>query len=731
MDINYKKNKKFKKKYIIQEKLKSEQFKKMTNSMVTTAHFRMEFNIPKNKTYSKLFDKYFDSDLILLSVLFLVLLKYTQSKQLIIGVKKKGNQYLENNVLVEEGFMERSFCDFKNEIKLKLENAIIFTPTNSNKEIDMYFEAITTNGVKYDIQNSFIAFKSKTDIGIKLNVNKIHKTKFQNFATHYINALKSVLLNDNVKLSLVEIIPTEERKLILEDFSKGRIKELKHSHFIDAFERTVNKNPSNKAITYNNEFISYKGLNEKANQLARYFIDKGLNANENYAVIIDRSPLLIITLIALWKIKAAYIPIDPSYPQQRQLQILEESKVDVAISAKKIEFKSSIKTLYVDCILPNIKHYNSDNLDLEYRSSDTAYVIFTSGSTGKPKGAIIEHLGMMNHMDAMIDEFYLNDKSNIAQTASQSFDISVWQMFTSLIIGARTTIFSNVKLLRIKNLIADLNNYDITILEVVPSYLSLMIETLNRNFIPLNNLDYLIVTGDILSADLLNRWFNLYPNIKIANAYGPAEASDDVTLQFYDKALNNMKVTLGKPIQNTNIYIVDQLMNLSPIGVPGEIVVSGICVGKGYLFDVVKTREKFLSKNIFENLKNERMYRTGDIGYWNDQGEIAFMGRSDFQVKIRGHRVEISEIENSLLKIESLKEAVVVLKKINGRQYLCCYYTSRIFIETDSITSFIKTQLPSYMIPEQFIELSEIPLSPNGKYDRVKLQNMELTYEQN
>lgn len=376
--------------------------------------------------------------------------------------------------------------------------------------------------------------------------------------------------------------------------------------------------------------------------------------------------------------------------------------------------------------LASCETFSTENPKSLIDLSNLSYVIYTSGSTGKPKGAMVEHIGMNNHMQAKIDDLQLNRDSIIVQNASHTFDISVWQFFTGLIPGGKTMIYSDDLVMAPDDFIARVIADRVTILEVVPSYLSVLLEYVGNedNIVPLP-LHYLLVTGEEIKPILVKRWFEKYPGIPMVNAYGPTEASDDITHHIMDKPPDRELIPIGKPLQNLNIYIIDSHEQLCPIGVKGEICVSGVGVGRGYVGDKERTQSVFCD-DPFTSEPGVRMYKTGDLGRWLPDGTIEFFGRKDFQVKIRGFRIELGEIEGRLLTHPAIKEAVVVdREEVIGNKYLCAYYICHDSIrnapETEELKEFLSRTLPYYMVPTHFIQLERIPLTPNGKTDRKAL----------
>ena len=376
--------------------------------------------------------------------------------------------------------------------------------------------------------------------------------------------------------------------------------------------------------------------------------------------------------------------------------------------------------------------------DVLVTPKDLAYVIYTSGSTGKPKGAMVEHLGMLNHLYAKGNDLQLDEHSVVVQNASQTFDISIWQYLCAILVGGTTVVYDQKTVLTPESLVQKVSQDKITILEVVPSYLQVMLEYLEEyGTVAYEDLDYLVVTGETLQSQLVERWFALYPAIKVVNAYGPTEASDDITHHIMEEAPADGVVPIGKAVQNFNIYILNDQLQQVPIGVKGELYVSGIGVGRGYLNDPVKTAKSF-GTDPFIKHKSVPMYRTGDLARYLPDGTIEFFGRIDNQVKVRGYRIELGEIEQKLGQIEGVQEcAVIVHQAGTGQNSLRGFVSLNRFggqlPDVETLKSALSKELPSYMVPDSLTILEELPHSINGKIDRKALAahvtNIGITYK--
>ena len=355
-----------------------------------------------------------------------------------------------------------------------------------------------------------------------------------------------------------------------------------------------------------------------------------------------------------------------------------------------------------------------------------AYVIYTSGSTGVPKGAMIEQRGLLNHLHTQILDLELSASDVIAQTAPQSFDISVWQFLAALMVGARVHICADDVVRDPALLMHEIAREGVTVLQIVPALLREILQRAANEpaFCALSRLHSLISTGESLTPDLCRDWFRHFPNVPLINAYGPAECSDDVaTHRFTAPPAALVTVPIGRPIANTRLYVLDAYLQPVPIGVAGELCVGGVAVGRGYLNDPEHTRRSFL-RDPFSNRRGERLYRTGDLARWRTDGTLECLGRVDHQVKIRGHRIELEEIEHVLMEHPEVHSAIILARDDqDGEARLVAYVvaTGGWEPEVSALRDFLKTRLPKYMIPSGFIFLDRIPLTVHGKVDRSAL----------
>lgn len=543
---------------------------------------------------------------------------------------------------------------------------------------------------------------------------------------HLSRSLEILAYDQDMRVKQVDIIG-EDKRLIVEHFNKTKFDwgDIINSSYSILFEKQASVMPDEIALQYGTVTMSYSALKYQANQIAWVLIDVGVKKGDNIAVVMDRGIELIVTIVALWKIGAVYIPLDKQYPENRMRMILDDCdpKMIITETIGNLPDAYMERHLTVGDLFQKKDQYANDNIPIVASTNDLSYIIYTSGTTGKAKGVMIEHLGMTNHLLSKIADFQLTEKSVVAQTASHCFDISIWQMFSPLLTGGRVIIYSHKTVTNIGLFLKKIIEDRITVLEIVPSYLSVMLDWIRRRNIRMlgHDLTFLLVTGEILPGKSAQQWIELFPDIRIVNAYGPTEASDDITHCFITP-YHSTRVPVGKPIHNMEIFIVNHF-GLCPIGVKGEIWVRGLGVGRGYLNDSQKTETVFVSVDLLQDGKLSRYYRTGDIGCWNSDGEILYFGRNDDQVKYKGYRIETTEIDIVMMECSSVKESITLLQmgENQEKELVTFIRPENEEIDIASVKSEVMDKLPYYMIPSHIEIVTEYPLTDNGKVDKKKL----------
>lgn len=507
--------------------------------------------------------------------------------------------------------------------------------------------------------------------------------------------------------------------------------------FIDIFEQASVKYADRVAVSDRYREYQYGEINHLANIFAQTMRDSGIEPCDIVAIIRERDAVFLAAILAVFKVGAVYLPIHPDLPRQRQAYMLEQSRSRWCLFGPGLDFSHvNVQGFCLDdWIRPAqaLKHTNRS-----HRADDLAYIIFTSGSTGQPKGAMIAQNGMLNHLLAKIEDLSLTQDDVVAQTASQAFDISVWQFLAVLLVGGKVVVIDREVMLDAKALLACITMLRVSVLETVPSHLNLFIDIAagapGSAAEGLLRLRWMISTGETLTSHLARRWFAAFPQIPLVNAYGPTECSDDVTHHILSGPPTEDTIPVGKEIRGVHIYIVNDQLEPVPDGDLGEICVAGVAVGLGYVGDQENTTKTFVSNTLLTR-PHQRLYRSGDIGRRRIDGLIEYHGRKDQQVKINGHRVELGEIEAALLACGGLADVAVLVRRSDGLASLVAFIQFADPMKPidgcfeATFLAALNQKLPSEMMPEALIPLEQFPVNANGKIDRRVLARMveELT----
>ncbi|HEY0610184.1 MAG TPA: amino acid adenylation domain-containing protein, partial [Chitinophaga sp.] len=578
---------------------------------------------------------------------------------------------------------------------------------------------------KFDIEINALEIGPYLQLTLNYNTDIYSRELISQLLTHFHQLTNTILDNPNSSIGEYDFLSAAEKQQLLYAFNDTRQAYPSDKSVIELFEEQVLKTPDAIAIVYEQVRLSYRELNERSNQLAHYLAAKGVQADTLVPVCIERSAEMLIAILGIWKAGGAYVPLDPGNPEEHIHYMLGDTGAKVVLSSKQskacLPSGGDIHIISLD--EPGLLEQQPlTSPGIKISPQDLSYVIYTSGSTGRPKGVLVEHRGMLNHLFAKINDLKMDDRTVVAYTASYTFDISVWQMFSALICGGQTIVYTEQLILQPALLLNRMEEDKVSIVEFVPSYLAAVL--LEELSVSLDNVQYLLVTGEAVGQPLLAQWFGHkhFGRIPVVNAYGPTEASDDITHHFMYATPESSNVPLGKPIQNLHLYILDARGQLCPFGMAGEICVSGIGVARGYLNREALTLEKFVTDPF---RAGERMYKTGDLGRWLRDGTIQYLGRMDDQVKIRGNRIELGEVEKVLSEFEGIRNTVVAVQLINGEKSLVAYYTSDTAIDKTIIKGYLLQKLPDYMVPGYYVALDSIPLTANGKVDRKALPPIE------
>ncbi|GGH70057.1 hypothetical protein GCM10008014_54100 [Paenibacillus silvae] len=605
----------------------------------------------------------------------------------------------------------------------------------------------------------------------------LYKTKtVEQLAAHYLQLLESILYNPSATIAELDMLTAEEKEEMISAFNPAQSEAAPVAAFHRLFEKQAERTPEAEAVVYENDRLTYAELNVRANRLAATLRTSGIGRESIVGILAERSVDLLVAVLAVWKAGGAYVPLDPDYPADRIRFMLEDSGAKVLLTQTALreraeawldEAQLALATvLYLDDeasyseertnapmlgsnqdsslvsgkltgavnggsksdlnVLDDVDVIGMDSFH-EARPEDLAYVIYTSGTTGKPKGVMIEHRSLVNTAAGYRREYGLDQfPVRLMQLASFSFDVFVGDIARTLYNGGTMVIVPKDDRIDPSRLHHWMERERVTIFESTPALIVPFMQYVYEQKQDIRSMELLITSSDSCSvADYRTLQERFGSSFRIINAYGVTEAAIDSS--FYDEPLTQLPQTghvpIGKAWLNAKFYIVDAHLNPVPVGVLGELVIGGTGVARGYLNRAELTAEKFVDSPF---VAGERLYRTGDLARWMEDGNVDFIGRIDNQAKIRGYRIETGEIESQLLQVAGVREAVVLVRSdANGQKALCAYYTTDSGLLAIDIKRAISSELPGYMIPSYFIELEQVPLTPNGKIDRKALPTPE------
>jgi len=556
-------------------------------------------------------------------------------------------------------------------------------------------------------------------IRIEYDKERFDRDLIRRMAGHIRILLEQLATGLEKRVAEIVILTEEERSQIVIEWNNTAKDYPTNRCLHELFEDQVERTPEHTALVYEGQRLSYKELNARANQLARVLRSFQVGPEVPVGVFMERSLEMVISLYAILKSGGAYVPLDPEYPLDRVAFMLQDTRVPVILTQKHLIGNippSETKIICVDDESSAISCEKTENLKIDVRPDNLAYVIFTSGSTGRPKGAMNEHRGIVNRLLWMQDEYHLTESDRILQKTPYSFDVSVWEFFWPLLFGATLVVARPGGHRDSGYLVRTIVENRITTIHFVPSMLQIFLE--DRDVGKCESLKRVICSGEALPYDLQERFFKLL-GAELHNLYGPTEAAVDVTYWACKRDTDLHIVPIGRPVANTQTYILNRYMQPVPIGIPGELYLGGIQVGRGYMNRPELTAEKFIP-DPFSKEKGARLYKTGDLCRYLPDGNIEYIGRTDFQVKIRGLRIELGEIEYVIGKHPKIREAVVVARQEDGDKRLAAYMIAQNQerLNVDEIRGYLKEKLADYMVPSAFIQMESFPLTSSGKVDR-------------
>ncbi|RFB34718.1 amino acid adenylation domain-containing protein [Brevibacillus sp. VP] len=580
---------------------------------------------------------------------------------------------------------------------------------------------------KFDITFEFFQEKDGLLLHVEYVTKLFKQETIERMVNHFLAIIAQILRNPSINLSEIELLTQAEKDKILYQFNNTREDYPKDKQVHQLFEEQAKRNPKQTALIFENQTYTYEFVNERANQLARKLRGLGIGREEVVGLRFDRSVEMILGILAVMKAGAAYVAIDPDYPAEHAHYILADSNAQVLVTETKhidtISFMGPILDLNNEAL------YEGDTANLETISTadSLAYILYTSGSTGRPKGVMIEHGSIVNYLFAMQKDYPMAVDDAYLLKTPYTFDVSVLELFGWFISGGSLVILEPGGHRNPKSILRVLESHNVALVNFVPSMFKVFLNSIHEESITaLTKLKYVLVAGEAISHDVVEQFYSLTKNVTLDNLYGPTEATVIATRFPLRKAGEYSTLPIGKPIQNVQVYVMNESTQLEPIGIVGELFIAGAGVARGYLNKPELNEEKFVS-NPFA--ASEKMYRTGDLARWLPDGNIEFLGRIDHQVKIRGYRIELEEIETRLRSYEGIADAVVLDKDDSlGNKQLVAYIITANPIDMNEIKEHLRKQLPSFMIPAHFMTLDKLPLTTSGKVNRGGLQDEALLF---
>ncbi|MDB9305423.1 amino acid adenylation domain-containing protein [Nodularia spumigena CS-591/12] len=707
----------------------------------------------------------------LLTLFKILLYRYTEQRDLVIGVPISGRNHpdLENQVgfyvntlalrslLPEKGTFKQALAEITNTCLDAYEysdypfDKLVSTldlerDLSRNPLFDVMFSLLSQESkavmkipglehqeyplaprtAQFDLSWSFFEDSNDLRLVIEYEPDIFREETISRMSGHFLQIIQEVVKNPHCQLSQINLLTPEEREQLLIEWNKTEVSYPQDKCIHQLFEAQVKLTPAAVAVIFEGQTLTYQQLNERANQLAHYLQAKGVNREVLVGIFVERSLEMVIGILGILKAGGAYLPLDPSYPADRLAYMLSDAALSILLTQQSLIASlptNQAEVLCLDSDWQLIAHYSQQNPVSQVTSANLAYVIYTSGSTGKPKGVMNLHQGICNNLLRTIDAYpliaedaWVGKSQRIVQITPFSFDVSVWEIFWPLIAGATLVVAKPEGHKDPNYLINLIVQQQVTQINFVPSILRVFLQ--QPNLETCSCLQRVFCGGEALSYELTQQFFNRL-NCELYNFYGPTETAVDATTWQCTPQSNYQIVPIGRPIANTQIYILDSQLQPVPIGIPGELHIGGIPLARGYLNQPELTAQKFIP-NPFGNGK---LYKTGDLARYLPDGNIEYLGRIDNQVKLRGLRIELGEIESVLDTHPQVGQTVVILREdiAENKQLVAYVLRKDQSLTPGELRRFLQDKLPGYMIPSAFVILLDFPLNPNGKIDYKKL----------
>lgn len=720
-----------------------------------------ELNLQLNNLSKELHVSFF---MILISVFYVLLYRYTDQHDLIIGspITNRNRREIENLI----GFFvntvalrvncnaEQSFSDLLMQVRkttleaidhqdIPFEQVVDVLKPNRHLNLQPIFQVMFVyqdlSKLQLDLTNieahaEVKSVMSKFDLTLEITAKStflegrleystdlFSEDTIKNIANHYLNLVKEVVTDPYQKINNLQILSVDEEKNLLNRSAQNKAITIHKKSLHHYFEHQAQLFPDNLALVTMTEEITYEKLNQRANQLAHHLISKNITPGDFISIMMDRSVELAIGLLAIAKCGGISIPLDPFYPESRLQFILQDSNPKYVLTQKKYEDYKLLKQYQIityDAF--TLSQLDTPDLNIDVNNESLAFIIYTSGSTGNPKGVLLSHQGISSRIDWLQQHFPLSVDDILLHQFSFSFDAGIIYFLWPLTTGATVVLPDNHSLNDLDELVNQIKQYQVTVLSSIPTVLKQLVPLIDNN----NKIKYIISGGESFSKSLFEV-IKTHTNATVLNLYGPTECSIFATAFYEQPSSFAESLPIGKPITDTELYLLDSHQHLVPAGVPGEVYLGGRGLAAGYLNQSELTAKSFIDHPF---IKGQKLYKTGDMARYSADGNLEFLGRKDFQLKISGYRIEPEEIESNLNAFSNIKESAVAVTKEGGSQSLIGFLVvdSQEQFDITNLRSDLLSRIPSYMIPAQFQIVDSIPHLPNGKVDRKTLRLYEL-----
>jgi amino acid adenylation domain-containing protein len=574
-----------------------------------------------------------------------------------------------------------------------------------------------TGARRLEVGAALVVEVLESSLRLRYDLRALDRGYAERLAGYLRRALAAIAADPDGRVDEVDLLSEEELYHLLFERGGGA-RALPSERFHEIFARRAADRPDDCAVVYAGQSFSYGWLNAAANRVAHALLAQGVRAEDVVMTATERTPQWLAAIIGIFKAGCAYLPAEPDFPAAHLTTLRHQSGCRIVLTQSVIgdELAAALAEPGVTALaLEDLGSYPDTDPPVAVALDQLAYIYFTSGSTGRPKGAMCTHHGMINHLLAKVTDLEIDDTSVVVQNAQQTFDISLWQLIAPLMVGGRTLIVAREDILDVRRFLATVSGGGATILQVVPSYLDLLLRTTDHPT-AFGRVRYVCATGEALSKNLVNRWFARWPDIRLVNAYGATEASDDTTHEVMSRPPVEDLTPVGRPVGNVTVYVLGLGDTLVPLGALGEIVFSGICVGRGYINDPERTAQAY-AEDPFR--PGQRIYRSGDFGRWLPTGSLEFHGRRDEQVKVNGIRVELGEVEARLLDHPGVLSAAVIITPLPGMgKSLVAFYEGDNGLTGDELRTHLQGRLPATSVPARVFPVDRLPLNSNGKVDK-------------